>query len=449
MKSGVRASWLVDQPTWVAGVGVFVVTLTACAVAAGRGLYADGSYYLVQILEGRTFFAYTPYRTYADHLTQAPVVVAVKLGVRNMPALILLHSVGLFAFPALAWLLAFYKLRNDRLFWPFVLLFAIVYLNSSVMAICDCNLAYALVACALAVLLRRGRFSVPDAVLLLAISLALTRMYETMVLCGPLLCVLSIVRLRQAPSRGFRIGQHLTADPVICASLAGAALLFLVSAALAAWSITHFQQEANLAQARDYSLLLANRQLLLSMAAGLAYVVLLVPIRMVVINAVCGAVTVAVTLALTFPGNQARPTQYYAARAWIGVFLFAFAALLAGTRFFRSEEGSVPREAHLKLAAIPLSLLLILGLLDVRHSRGFADFLACFRNQVNANTGLVRLTDTKLAADGCGPYGWSWTNPSLSILLRRDASGAIILNAAGGYQPFDPHVSVPDLSRYY
>lgn len=39
--------------------------------------------------------------------------------------------------------------------------------------------------------------------------------------------------------------------------------------------------------------------------------------------------------------------------------------------------------------------------------------------------------------------------PSMSILLRQDASRAVILNAIGGYEPFDPHVSVPDLSPYY
>jgi len=441
--------WFVEQSTCMAAVSAIVVALAAIAVASGRGLYADGSYYLVRILEGRTFFAFTPYRTYADHLTQAPVVLAVKLGVRNMHSLIVLHSLGLFAFPAAAWLVAFYRLRNDRLFWPFVLLFAIVYLNLSVMAICDCNLAYALVGCSLALLLATSRFSVPDALLLLGISLALTRMYETMVFLGPLLCLLCAVRLREAPAGSFSLGWSSISGPVIGASLAIAALLFLVSTGIAAWSVTHFQQQANLADARNYSGLLDNRQLLLSFVVGLAYSFLIVPSRTAVINAICGLAGFAAALALTLHGNHAYPSQYNAARAWIGVFLFVFAALLARTRFLSKGQARLPRSTHLELAGIPLSLLLVLGLIDVEHSRRFADFLACFRSEVNARTGLVRLADTKLAGVGCGPYGWVWTNPVMSILLRQDASGAIILNAVGGYQPFDPQVSVPDLSRYY
>jgi len=47
-------------------------------------------------------------------------------------------------------------------------------------------------------------------------------------------------------------------------------------------------------------------------------------------------------------------------------------------------------------------------------------------------------------------YGWPWTNPSISLLLREDASRSIILNARDyfGWQPFDPYAATPDLSAY-
>ena len=48
-------------------------------------------------------------------------------------------------------------------------------------------------------------------------------------------------------------------------------------------------------------------------------------------------------------------------------------------------------------------------------------------------------------------YIWSWTNPSLSLVLRQDESKAIVLNRRNfrGWQPFNPKVNIPDISKYY
>jgi len=234
-------------------------------------------------------------------------------------------------------------------------------------------------------------------------------------------------------------------------SLAVAAVLFLASAGIAGWSVTHFGEPANLSNARDFSAALKNRQLLLSFAVGFTYSFLVLPGRIAIVDAVCGLGAVAAILALTLHSNRAFPSQYADARAWVGLFLFGFAILLAAATFFIKGERRRPPKVSIALAGIPLSLLLILGFIDVKQSRRFDEFVACVRSEVNSRIGLVRPADTILRRAGCVPYGWGWgyTYPSLSILLRQDASRAIILSPIGGYQPFDPHVSVPDLSPYY
>jgi hypothetical protein len=91
--------------------------------------------------------------------------------------------------------------------------------------------------------------------------------------------------------------------------------------------------------------------------------------------------------------------------------------------------------------------MLLLATFDVRHSYEMHVYFNDLRREVNSRTGLVRAEDTNLL----GRFSGSWTLTAKSLLVRDDATRAIILvpETYTGWQPFDPKVSVPDLSRYY
>ena len=95
-------------------------------------------------------------------------------------------------------------------------------------------------------------------------------------------------------------------------------------------------------------------------------------------------------------------------------------------------------------------LAMELALIDIYQSFQFRSFVESIRNEVNSQSGLVALEATTIPASPGSNYDWHWTYPSMSLLLRSDASRAILLNPVdNGWQPFDPTVAVPDLRLYY
>ena len=131
------------------------------------------------------------------------------------------------------------------------------------------------------------------------------------------------------------------------------------------------------------------------------------------------------------------------------MFLAACAGLFA---LMRAVANRSRRPMPRAFALLPLATLTVLGIVDTRHSVRFDSFRRCFEREVNARSGFVWPEDTRLRTDpACeNRYGWPWTNPSISLLLREDASRSIILNARDyfGWQPFDPYAATPDLSAY-
>src|SRR5262249_41929381 len=105
-------------------------------VYAARGLYADGSHSLFSILTSNDYFAdFDKPRLYGLIITQTPVVLAIKLGVKDLNFLIRLHSLGLVAIQLGFWISALLLQIKKTFFWLFVLAFAVSYLSSGFFAI--------------------------------------------------------------------------------------------------------------------------------------------------------------------------------------------------------------------------------------------------------------------------------------------------------------------------
>ncbi|MFX8879612.1 hypothetical protein ABTM72_19895, partial [Acinetobacter baumannii] len=79
------------------------------------------------------------------------------------------------------------ELRKDFLFWPFAMLFSLVYFNVGFMAISEFNLCFALTACALACMMRYSRPKPFDRVLLMTVALIYPFEYASTLFLGPIL----------------------------------------------------------------------------------------------------------------------------------------------------------------------------------------------------------------------------------------------------------------------
>jgi hypothetical protein len=93
--------------------GLFLVT-TCVAVAASRGLVADGAFYFITLLQHPWPTTFEHGRLAAHALTQWPLVLALWLGLTDLVGLRLIHSIGLFYLGPLHLLLCWWFVRKGE-----------------------------------------------------------------------------------------------------------------------------------------------------------------------------------------------------------------------------------------------------------------------------------------------------------------------------------------------
>jgi hypothetical protein len=428
----------------VASLLIITALQTLVKVACGLGLFADGSFYLLFVLEHRDVATFGWARWFAQVVTQAPLVLFVKAGLRDLNYLIYLHSFGLIAIPAGLWILALWKLRTSSLFWPFFMVFCVVYLNANLFPVGEHNLAFALAAVSMAVLLGPAPLSSWNGALLVAASIVSVRSYEAFVFLGVLLAGVAGARLAASG------GEHRAEIVWLTA-----AIFFFGCASGVSWmSIARPRDAQNLAAALDLVTALGNSQILISVAVGAMFFLQFIAgaKRAVAITAL--TMGLLLSLLLLHPAAWAWPLQYYQGRSIFGGILFLALGGLAIWHFWNTaahRTAAAHGAGGVNAAwALPVVLYLALSLSNLAHTLGFYHYLRVLHAEVTSRSGLVPIESTRLTQGNVSAFTWIWTSPTLSVLLRKESQQAIILNPAAytGWQPFDPSKSVPDLTRY-
>ena len=425
------------------------ITLAALAlitlgqILVWRPLFADGAFLLMRILDTRRFHdSNEPSRVFDYWFTQFPTVFAIKLGVTNLHFLTHLFTAWMILCFMLFWMGTLWLLRKDFLFWPFTALFIVAYFNGGFFTVGEYNLDYALSAfCGAVMLRRRANSKALYAGLFFAAALS-TFTYASTLFLGGILAIIAYVRYRREarPKMG-----------LYWAALIG---LFILSVVIGGWG--YFDPNHPLNKLRASSLyalyndsqfwlitgfaLLATGQWLLPSKSG----------REVLFLGMAGF-----ALAILSGVFLTHPSMDFAIRVYTGLALGAGLAVLGWFRFggYRRAMTAETLQSYdpVRLYAVPVfSLLLILCLFDLSRSRDFGLYLNEFRTQVNGHTGVIAWEESIAGKAGDSVFGWSWTYPSMSLVLRRDSHAAIIQNARRNTeeQPFEP-AQPPDLSRYY
>jgi hypothetical protein len=425
-------------------VAALVTMLGMLHVVLMRGMFADGAFYLLEVIRSHSFQNYDKARLGAQIVYQLPLLGAVAAGADSVKFLARVLTFSLVFPVALLYLGALWKVRaNDALFGAFTLIIVVVYQNLNFMGIGEYNFLYALVTFALAILVHDKELTVVDSLLLVACALVGTRAYEAMVFLGPMLFAACVLRaFAPKPTR------------LVTIALCLAALLFALGSGLALRSIITPRDPGNLDGA-IHSLLLVNPQLWLSSmlaAAYAGYVLLRSPAgRLATI-----AVFVCALVALAVPADWSSPALHYLSRTVGGVALFAIGAVIIVFRFsyLYDRAATIQHRGFAGILVIaPLLALTVSTAPDIHHSLGWKRFLNSLEKEVNTKTGLIPFDVAKISLKKESVYGWSWTYPTMSILTRHGPSHAIIVNPGdgSGWQPFDPadSRSIPDLHGYY
>jgi hypothetical protein len=219
----------------------------------------------------------------------------------------------------------------------------------------------------------------------------------------------------------------------------------LCAAIIAAFSIWHPRDQAVLADAVDMRYNARNSLLVLSAAFALAYGLSLS--ASVSVRRLATVIAISTLLALAWPELWSAPAMQYSSRVIGGIVILLFGAIVLLGRHINNYLHLDIKRAASANVYYSLSFFFALLISDVTRSIQFIDYLDNFQKEVRSHAGLIPLEATNLSSHRDDVFGWEWTHPTLSILLRDNAQQAVILNSSN--EPFDPKGSIPDLSSYY
>ncbi|CAN5923534.1 hypothetical protein BH11PSE3_BH11PSE3_25360 [soil metagenome] len=419
-----------------------------------RGLFVDGSAFLVQIARREWFFDFYAPRLYAMVVGQAPIMTAIFLGVTDLHLLARLLSIGLFALPTALYHLALVRVKDDAVLLAAVIAaIAVVFMTTSFFIVGEYNTAYAIAILVAARLMTARHLSLLDGLFLAVISVLATRTYEAMLYLGPLLSAMVLFALWRAPARPW------LASALHLAGIGG----FLYGTFVAIRSLARPYSEEHLEETiQTATNFWQNMQFDLAVAAALVIVVwALVRPRDLLSGkpyrwaAVC-LVMLALSPLLAYSDTLVRPlakSQYVARQAAglvivaIVVFIWAYGSGLRD-RFAPFVTLRAP-EAGRRLLAFALVLALAIVPSDIYLTKSWSTYLDVVRTTVRGQEGVIAFEGSPLAHHPYDLLVEAWILPSQSLALRAKRGDGIIAPPKdfNAWQPFPPAEPYP-LGKY-
>jgi hypothetical protein len=419
-----------------------------------RGLFVDGSAFLVQIARREWFFDFYAPRLYAMVVGQTPIMTAIFLGVTDLHLLARLLSLGLFALPTVLYHLALVRVKDDAVLLAAVIAaIGVVFMTTSFFIVGEYNTAYA-IAILVAVRLATARqLTWVDGLFLAVIGFLAIRTYEAMLYLGPLLSAMVLWAIWRAPSRPWLpTTLHLV-------SIAGfiAGMFVAIGSLTRPYSVEHLDE--TIETARNFW---QNMQFDLVVAAALVVVVwaLLRPRDLALAKpyrwaAVC-LVILALSPLLMLGDVVVRPLakSQYVARTAAGliiasivVFIWAYASNLRGKLPAFVVLGTP--EAARRFLIFALLILLAVLPSDISLTQSWVSYLDAMRTTVRDHDGVITFEDSPLSKHPYDLLVEAWILPSQSLALRAKRGDGIVAPPRdfGAWQPFPPAQPYP-LGKY-
>lgn len=419
-----------------------------------RGLFVDGSAFLVQIARREWFFDFYAPRLYAMVVGQAPIMTAIFLGVTDLHLLARLLSLGLFALPTVLYHLALVRVKDDAVLLAAVIAaIAVVFMTTSFFIVGEYNTAYAIAILVAVRLVTAQRLTLVDGLFLAVIGGLAIRTYEAMLYLGPLLSAMVGWAIWRAPSRPWLpTTLHLV-------SIAGfiAGMFVAIGSLTRPYSVEHLDE--TIETARNFW---QNMQFDLVVAAAFVVVAwaLLRPRDLALAKpyrwaAVC-LVILALSPLLMLGDVVVRPLakSQYVARTAAGliiasivVFIWAYASNLRGKLPAFVVLGTP--EAARRFLIFALLILLAVLPSDISLTQSWVSYLDAMRTTVRDHDGVIAFEDSPLSKHPYDLLVEAWILPSQSLALRAKRGDGIIAPPRdfGAWQPFPPAQPYP-LGKY-
>ncbi len=435
-------------------VVLLVWGLAAYATVTCRGLFWDGSSFLVNILDHGRFHDFYVARAHVDWVTQLPVLLLSELGVRDTRLLAMAYSAALFGLPTALYHLALARVRHDAVLLAIVIAaVVVVYLPTSFFIIGEYNATFAAVTAGMAVTLTARENRLGDAALLCVLGVFCVRSYEAMVYLGPLLAAAIVWSMRKDTDTATKM-------------LAGiAALAFVAGAVVSAATIADYWIHPHFIKVRSMSFdFWQNLQFAIPLV-GLAICVATGLLRppwlqgrgpLIVVGISAALLALTPWWRLLHEHSILYPPAHYLARQAAGLLL---ALLLVCMWFHVAWQRKLPPVlATLRLPAVSQRLVAAMTVLiiaaaipDVALTGLWSDYIGRMRTVVDSRQGIIRAADLPLLDWPDKLFAQDWSLPAMSAIVSRTPGGAFVRvdNDFLSNPPFDPACgTLPRLKGY-
>jgi len=420
-----------------------------------RGLFVDGSAFLLNIVLRGWFFDFYPPRLYAMIAAQLPIIAALTLGVTDLHLLGRILSLGLFGLPTLFYTLALVRARNEPVLLAVVIAaIGTIFMTTSFFIVGEYNSAYAIAILVAVRLVTAERLTILDGLVLAALSALAMRTYEVFIYLGPLLALMTLWQL-----------WRLSRRPVVASLLHLLSAAFFLKAMLVAIdSVTHPYSQEHLAE--TYFTALNFWQ---NMQFDLAFVPLVIVAVWALVRPehlgtlkpyrwglVC-VLLLALSPLLAISDTLVRPLakSQYVARTVGGAIIATMVLFIWGyseprLRTWRVRLALQGEAARRRLLAFACLILLAVLPSDIYLSITWDHFLRSFRSVVVNHRGLVAFEDTPLARMPDILLVENWPLTTQSLILRSRPDDAILLppRTFTDWVPFPP-TEPPHLAHFY
>lgn len=435
------------------GVALLLWILALHNTLACRALFWDGASFLVNLLDHGRFHDFYAARAHVDWVTQAPVLLLAKWGVRDTKMLAMVYSAALFALPTAFYQLALMRAQRDPVLLAGVLaIVAAVYLPTSFFIVGEYNVAFACITAAMAIALTTDGSSRRDAAMLLAFGLLCLRSYEAMIYLGPLVAAAILWSTRRSGDSLARILNALAA-----LAFAGAALISAITI-VDYWDHPHFMKVRSTSvdfwQNMQFSIPLAG--FLICAVAGVrrpAWLQGRGPL--VVIGVIAVLLAVSPWWRVVHGPSILYPPSHYVARQAAGMLM---AALLVGMWVHVARRDPPAVFVIARQPKVARRMVLLLGTLtvaaavpDIALTRLWSGYVERLQMVMDQSTGIVRAETLPLHDWPNKLFFQDWTYPALSAVVSRSPGKSYVVSDQDylSNPPFEPACGLlPRLKGY-
>jgi hypothetical protein len=390
-----------------------------------KHLSLDGVNYFFHILENRGFANIAWSRRFTEYITEWPLVLAVQVGITDIPTLIDIFSIGIYLPYLLSFLLCLYAVRDEEkslLWFPLAGYFGFNVLSDYDL-IADHHVMAVTTWPILLILLKSRALFWREGILLWLLLVLYSRMYETAVLTAALLLLIVLIRLYRYPEQRERI------------ILGGSIVLLVVVMVIASVYIVDPRSPQNRGSFLD-SILVNKRNWEALATSGFMAIFSVGWIISERWAKTRNFLFLAALLPISYYTYSRLTTDYamtayisFSSRSLAGVVipgLIVLAAIVAGMRRKLNGVG---------IGSFAAAALVMTGF-NMSDLRYWIDVKEEFLRVGSSEARYISIEDTSLHDSH---YRWSWNNSLLSLVWSSPCVDTIVLNGADDPQgPINP-----------